>query len=162
MSSQLRSESPKKDFQSYDLGLPRPAVPRSTTFEGPTQLHRDASPIGAQRMTRVPSDNIAIKSQRSQLRPLNRANSENEGPIDPSDESNFYSSPDRSYVERSVSPATSYGSAPSRSTSYTMLEGASNVKKPPPPPPPSRAKKPPPPPPPMKRSGLSTTAVSYA
>ena len=86
----------------------------------------------------------------------------NEAVAEPSDDSIFYSSPDRSYDERSASPATSFGSAPSRSASYSALDGSTNGKKQPPPPPPSRAKKPPPPPPPMKRSALSTNNVSYA
>lgn len=155
------AESPRKESNGHDLNLARPGVNRATTFEGPTQLHRDVSP--PQRMSRVPSDNFTVRNQRAQLRPLSRISPENDLFGDPSDESTFNSSPDRSYKERSASPATSHGSAaPSRSTSYSTLASAPNGKKQAPPPPPSRAKKPPPPPPPMKRSALSTTNVSYA
>lgn len=136
---------------------------RATTFQGPTQVYRDASP--PQRVSRVPSDNLTMRTQRSQLRPLAKASTENDFFSDPSDDSTFHSnsSPDRSYKERSASPATSHGSAPpSRTASYSTLNAATNSKKQAPPPPPSRAKKPPPPPPPMKRSALSTTNVTYA
>ena len=156
-------ESPRKEMNGYDFSSARPGVNRATTFEGPTQLHRDASP--SQRLSRVPSDNFAVRNQRAQLRPLSRMSPDNDLFSDPSDESTFNgnSSPDRSCKERSASPATSHGSAaPSRNTSYSTLTAAPNGKKQAPPPPPSRAKKPPPPPPPMKRSALSTTNVSYA
>ena len=156
-------EPPRKDLDGYDFSSARPGMNRATTFEGPTQLYREASP--PQRVSRVPSDNFAVRNQRAQLRPLSRISPDNDLFNDPSDESTFNSnsSPDRSYKERSASPATSHGSAPpSRSTSYSTLVSAPNGKKQAPPPPPSRAKKPPPPPPPMKRSALSTTNVSYA
>lgn len=163
-SSHMPPDSPRKELQSYDIGPSRPGVNRATTFEGPTQLYRDYSP--PQRVSRVPSDNLAVRNQRNQLRPLSRVTADNEPFSDPSDESTFHSSssPDRSYKERSASPATSHGSAPpSRSTSYSTLIMAPNGgKKQAPPPPPSRAKKPPPPPPPMKRSALSTSNISYA
>ena len=157
------AESPRKEMNGYDFSSARPGVNRATTFEGPTQLHRDASP--SHRLSRVPSDNFTVRNQRAQLRPLSRISPDNDLFSDPSDESTFYgnSSPDRSCKERSASPATSHGSAaPSRNTSYSTLTSAPNGKKQAPPPPPSRAKKPPPPPPPMKRSALSTTNVSYA
>ena len=156
-------ESPRKEVNGYEHSSARPGVNRATTFEGPTQLYRDASP--PRRMSRVPSNNFTVRNQRAQLRPLSTISPENDLFSDPSDESNFNSnsSPDRSYKERSASPATSHGSAaPSRSTSYSTLTSAPNGKKQAPPPPPSRAKKAPPPPPPMKRSALSTTNVSYA
>lgn len=156
-------ESPRKELSGYDFSSARPGVNRATTFEGPTQLYRDTSP--SKRVSRAPSDNFTVRNQRAQLRPLSRVGPDNDLSIDPSDESTFNSnsSPDRSYKERSASPATSHGSAaPSRSTSYSTLTSAPNGKKQAPPPPPSRAKKPPPPPPPMKRSALSTTNVSYA
>jgi len=164
-SSQIPPESPQSEVQGYGYGSVRPGVNRAnTTFEGPTQLYRDSSP--PQRVSRVPSDNLTVRNQRSQLRPLSRVTPENDLFSEPSDDSTFHSSssPDRSYKERSASPATSYGSGPSRSTSYSTLSAAANggKKQAPPPPPPSRAKKPPPPPPPMKRSALSTTNVSYA
>ena len=156
-------EFPRKELSGYDFNSARPGVNRATTFEGPTQLYREASP--PQRVSRAPSDNYTVRNQRAQLRPLSRISPDNDLFSDPSDESTFNSnsSPDRSYKERSASPATSHGStAPSRSASYSTLTSAPNGKKQAPPPPPSRAKKPPPPPPPMKRSALSTTNVSYA
>lgn len=162
-SSHVPSESPQREARDNDYILSRPSNQRTNTFEGPTQLHRDSSPIPIGRTARVPSDSLTIRTQRSQLRPSARMPSGNEAFTEPSDESILYSSPDRSYDERSASPATSYGSAPSRTASYSTLNGATtNGKKQAPPPPPSRGKKPPPPPPPMKRSALSTNNVSYA
>ena len=156
-------ESPRKESQSYEFGQARPAVNRSTTFEGPSQLRRDSSPASATQMARVPSDSLAMRNQRLQLRPMSRAGTVNDLFNDPSDESTFYSSPDRSFGERSASPATSHGSATSRQASSATLNATfSNGKKQAPPPPPSRAKKPPPPPPPMKRSALSTSNLPYA
>ncbi|KAL2038453.1 hypothetical protein N7G274_008792 [Stereocaulon virgatum] len=144
----MPAELPRKELPGYDFGPARPVVNRATTFEGPTQLHRDYSP--PTRVSRVPSDNLIVRNQRAQLRPLARATPENDLLSDPSDVSTFNSnsSPDRSYMERSVSPATSHGSAPSRNDSYSTLASATNgnpslpAKKKPPPPPPSRAKKP--------------------
>ncbi|KAL9601736.1 MAG: hypothetical protein Q9219_002347 [cf. Caloplaca sp. 3 TL-2023] len=162
-SSHLLSEPLHRDGPDVDYTFSRPTNHRTNTFEGPTQIHRESSPIPIGRTSRVPSDSLTIRTQRSQLRPSGRMPSGNEPFVEPSDESILYSSPDRSYDERSASPATSYGSAPSRTASYSTLNGAApNGKKQAPPPPPSRAKKPPPPPPPMKRSALSTNNVSYA
>ncbi|KAL8874542.1 MAG: hypothetical protein Q9174_000129 [Haloplaca sp. 1 TL-2023] len=161
-SSHVVSESPQREVQYNDNGGSRPTYNRTHTFEGPTQLNRDASPIPIGRISRVPSDNLTVRTQRSQLRNTRCLPNGHEAVPEPSDDSIFYSSPDRSYDERSASPATSFGSAPSRSASYSALDGNANGKKQPPPPPPSRAKKPPPPPPPMKRSALSTNNVSYA
>jgi len=155
-------DSLRNESQGYDHNVARPGINRATTFEGPTQIRRDLSPLPDQRMSRVPSDNLTVRTQRSQLRPLARVNPENDLFGDPSDDSTFTTSPDRSHKERSASPATSTGSGPSRSASYSTLDAAPNGRKQPPPPPPSRAKKPPPPPPPMKRSALSTTTISYA
>ncbi len=147
-SSQVPLESPRKETSGYDSA--RPNINRATTFQGPTQVYRDSSP--SQRVSRVPSDNLTVRNQRSQLRPLAKVSTENDLFSDPSDDSTFHSnsSPDRSYKERSASPATSHDSAPpSRNASYSTLNAATNSKKQAPPPPPSRAKKPPPPPPPM-------------
>ncbi|KAL8710959.1 MAG: hypothetical protein Q9220_004558 [cf. Caloplaca sp. 1 TL-2023] len=161
-SSHVLSESPQREAQDYEYGSGRPNFNRTSTFEGPTQIHRDSSPIPISRTSRVPSDSLTVRTQRSQLRPTVRMPSGTEVPSDPVDDP-VYSSPDRSYDERSASPATSYGSAPSRSASYSTLNAATSTgKKQAPPPPPARAKKPPPPPPPMKRSALSTNNVSYA
>lgn len=165
VSSNYISESPRKESQAYDYGTGRPGVNRSTTFEGPTQLYRESSPVSAQRMTRVPSDSLSMRTQRAQLKPLSRVATANDPYDDPSDTSTFYSnstsSPDRYSGDRAASPATSLGSAPSRTASSSTLNSMSTNAKKPPPPPPSRAKKPPPPPP-MKRSALSTSNVQYA
>ena len=134
--------------ESADTGYSRPGYIRSTTFEGPTQLRRDVSPVAAPRLSRIPSDSLTIRTTRSNLRTVDPAIAES-NVFNDHEDSNFESnsSPDRSYGERSVSPATSHGSFPN-------LTATSTVKKGPPPPPPSRAKKPPPPPPPAKRSLL--------
>ena len=160
-------ESPRRDtYNNFEPPMSRPAYGRSnTTFEGPTQIHRDNSPPSSQRMVRVPSDNLAMRQQRANLRPMSRVISNSDVFNDPSDDSPFYSnnttnSPDRYFSERAASPAHSHGSGPSRTASYSTLNSM-NGKKAPPPPPPSRAKKPPPPPPVM-RSALSTSDVHYA
>jgi hypothetical protein len=135
--------------ESADIVHSRPGNIRSSTFEGPTQLRRDISPVAAPRLSRIPSDSLTIRTTRSNLRTVDPAIAESNIFHDQEDstlESN--SSPDRSYGERSVSPATSHGS-------FANLSTASTAKKGPPPPPPSRAKKPPPPPPPAKRSLLT-------
>lgn len=163
-------EPVRREPRKYDYGLGRPGVNRSATFEGPTQLYQGSSPTVSKPMSRFPSENLDMRSQRSQLRPVRRATSGLDMFGDPSDDStlNGSSSPDRSHEERSqrsASPATSHGSGPSRNASYSTLDGAApNGKRQAPPPPPSRSKKPPPPPPPppMKRSALSTANVSYA
>ena len=165
-SSNYFQGSPRKESQTYDLASARPLYNRSTTFEGPTQLHRDTSPASSQRMSRVPSDSLSIRPQRLPSRPLSRVMNGNDVFDDPSDTSTFYSnstsSPDRYFTERAASPAPSHGSGPSRTVSSSTLNAMSpSAKKQPPPPPPSRVKKPPPPPP-MKRSALSTSDVRYA
>lgn len=164
--SQDLYEGSRREPRNQEYG--RSGLSRASTFEGPTQLYRE-SPLSSRPMSRVPSDGLDIRAQRSQLRPLNRINTGADLFNDPSDDSTLYgsSSPDRSYEERSqrsTSPATSYGSAPSRKASSSTLNvSIQSGKKQAPPPPPSRAKKgPPPPPPPMKRSALSSMNVSYA
>lgn len=170
-SSQDPQEPSRQESRNHDYCSGRPGVNRSATFatfEGPTQLYRESSPAASKPMSRAPSDNLDMRAQRSQLRPVGRVTTGGDLFNDPVDDSIFNgsSSPDRSYEERSqrsVSPATSYGSAPSRAASYSTLTGiVPNGKRQAPPPPPSRAKKAPPPPPPMKRSALSTANVSYA
>jgi hypothetical protein len=118
---------------------------RSTTFQGPTSIHRESS---NNRQNSIPNN---IGTLKNQLRQTNRINTNHPDVFcDPSDESNISSaSPDCSYRTRSVSPATSQGS-----TGSTTANG----KRAPPPPPPSRAKKPPPPPP-MKRAEISSGNV---
>ena len=167
LSSNYLPESPRRE--TYDTTSARPQYGRSTTFEGPSQLHRDPSPNSAHRLSRVPSDSLTMRTQRAQLRPVSRIMSGNDVFDEPSDTSTFYSNstsspdryPDRYFDERAPSPATSLGSLPSRTIGTSTMNGipANGRKAPAPPPPPSRAKKPPPPPPPpppMKRSALST------
>lgn len=136
--SYSRPESPAKQV--------RPDYARSMTFEGPTQLRRDPSAPEMPRITRVPSDTLTIRSAKSQLRPVSLHVPQNQDVFNDQDDSAHSESPDRFTEERSVSPATSYGSVPSRSFSASTLS-VPGAKKGPPPPPPSRAKKPPPPPP---------------
>lgn len=133
---------------------PRPTYNRSTTFEGPAQLHqqrqRDFSPSpSTQRLTRIPSESLSVRTAlaRPQSRVASSTLAEHDVFNDNHYNSDFTNSPDRSYGERSVSPATSHGS-------FATGSGFPTSKKGPPPPPPSRAKKPPPPPPPAKRAGV--------
>lgn len=135
----------------------RPSMGRSTTFQGPASIHRELTPVSDSRRSAYPSDASTL---RGQLRPGNRIQTGGEFFCDPSDDSTLNSSsPDRSYGARSVSPATSHGSVPSRTASYSTLTNVPNGRKAPPPPPPSRAKKPPPPPP-VKRANISSTSVN--
>ena len=165
-STKTTSEVPRKDPVCTEYDHRQPSFGRAGTFAEP--MHRtESSPGPPSRLSRVPSENFAVQAQRSQLRSVQRAASGNVAYNDAITHTPFNSSsPERFFDERqrSASPATSYESGPSRSTSFTTLDGAAgNGKKAPPPPPPSRAKKPPPPPPPpMKRSALSTSNVSYA
>lgn len=133
IASYRTSEVP--NAESADVGNSRPGYTRSTTFEGPTQLRRDISPAAVPRLSRIPSDSLTIRTTRSNLRAVDSAITETNVFNDHEDstfESN--SSPDRSYGDRSVSPATSHGS-------FVNLTVTSTLKKGPPPPPPSRAKK---------------------
>lgn len=135
----------------------RPNFGRSSTFQGPTSIHRDLTPVssygGSYRKSSVPQDPGSL---RANLRPSNRVNIHDNNVFgDPSDDSTLNSgSPDRSYGERSVSPATSQGSVGSR----TLTNAANGARKAPPPPP-SRTKKPAPPPP-MKRADMSSVSVN--
>lgn len=133
----------------------RPNISRSATFQGPISIHRESTPVSSMRKATVPHDPGAA---RAHLRPSNRINTNGSDVFgDPSDDSTLNSgSPDRSYGERSVSPATSHGSGASRNASYTLANSTNSRKVPPPPP--SRAKKPPPPPP-MKRADMSSTSL---
>lgn len=163
MSSNHAGLFSEKAGQHSDCSPSRPDFSRSNTFQGPTQLQRDSSPVSPARMTRVPSDNLLMRNQRIQLRPAHRTTTGNDLFGDPPDDSAPNSSPDRYYGERSASPATSHGSAASREGSSSTLYTSFPVgKKQAPPPPPSRTTKPPPPPPPTKRSALSTSNTPFA
>lgn len=160
----------------------RPYISRSQTAQIP---NRDRTPSGQGRMAMPPverkqsfASDAAQGNLRSFLRPTTaristQDNHQASGNVfnDPSDESNANSATsDRSpggysgysHGGRSVSPATSHGSAISRQASYNnLLQGQSGnanggqgiQKKGPPPPPPSRSKKPGPPLP-VKRSDM--------
>ena len=155
-------QSPQKELSDYGIHCPRPNVGRSTTYDVVQPL-RDSSPIAGQRMARVPSDSLSIRTQKAQLRSTSRIRTEVID--DPSDTATYYSnstsSPDRYFDDRAPSPATSYGSVPSRNVSSGNLS-VMNGKKPPPPPPPSRVKKPPPPPPPPALKRVISAGAGYA
>lgn len=153
--STYMGDSPAREPYSASNGFARPGLNRTPTFEGPTQLRQDQSPVATQWIQRTTSD---LATRRNSVQPLG-----GRPPADPyaDSEASSYgrSSPERMYGGRSASPATSHGSVPSRRPSSTALNSSGLTKKAPPPPPPSRAKKPPPPPPPMKRSLVTVTDV---
>ncbi|KAL1968998.1 hypothetical protein VTN77DRAFT_832 [Rasamsonia byssochlamydoides] len=124
-----------REFSS-DSSFQRPILNRAPTFEGPTQIRGDPSPATSQVSSRISSETLSIRTARTSLRPVSI--------VDTPDDSG---SP---YDERSASPATSQGSAFSRTPSSTTVNSVSVGKKAPPPPIPSRAKKPPPPIPPKR------------
>ena len=133
-----RQESPARGHDN--LVSTRPSMTRTVTME---PSRRDISPIGAPKLTRMPSDSLTIRTTRTQLRAVDQTITEHDVFAD---DSTAYtnSSPEQSHGELSTSPATSQGSGPI-------------YKKGPPPPPPSRATKPgigkaPPPPPPLKKT----------
>ncbi|RDW88407.1 BAR-domain-containing protein [Coleophoma cylindrospora] len=141
----------------------RPSYGRSNTFQGPTSIYRETTPVASLRQSSVPNER-EVGSLRASLRPTSRIITHAADIFhDPSDDSTHNSaSPDHSYGERSVSPATSQGSYQSytsRSASFSNNLTPGNARKGPPPPPPSRAKKPPPPPP-MKRADISAGGIS--
>jgi hypothetical protein len=153
--STYMADSPARDTYPVSNGFARPGLSRTPTFEGPTQLRQDQSPVATQWIQRTTSENLT--NRRNSVQPLG-----GRFPVDPyaDSEASSYgrSSPERMYGGRSSSPATSHGSVASRRPSATALNSGL-TKKAPPPPPPSRAKKPPPPPPPMKRSLVTVTDV---
>ncbi len=155
------ASSPHRDeWNAAARPAPRPSSNRASTFEGPTRIHRDDSAAALPRLSRTPTESSVIQAGRSQLRPVKTTATAHDTFGDGGYDSHHdgSSSPERSYGERSISPATSYSSIPSRNASWSTAECGNSVgaKKAPPPPPPSRSKKPPPPPP-MKRSALSTS-----
>lgn len=149
LETRLERLNTNDDYYTESPQSQRPGMgSRSSTFQGPTAIYRE-SPISA-----TSRQNSDVGNLRGQLRQTNRINTRDAPDVfgDPSDESTLNSaSPDRSYGARSVSPATSHGSA-------GALTNASNGRKAPPPPP-SRAKKPPPPPP-MKRADISSASLN--
>jgi hypothetical protein len=116
----------------------RPQFGRSTTYDAPAMTRRDMSPAGSRPLSRVPSDTLMIRTGRNNMR-----NAQDQDVF--ADDSGYSNgSPDPSYGDASVSPATSTGSS-----------AAALTKRAPPPPPPSRTKKPPPPPVPQKRTAYA-------
>lgn len=69
-SSHVPSESSYREAPNNDFGNSRPNIHRTNTFEGPTQLHRDSSPIPIGRTSRVPSDSLTVRTQRRSCGPL--------------------------------------------------------------------------------------------
>ena len=123
-------------------------------FEGPTSLAREQSPVGMQRLARVPPEPLAqIQGARNGLRVTKRVENGfvngNGNGIFADDQSDYSESPTE------MSRSTSWTNS---TTAGQNGVGATTAKKPPPPPPPSRSKKPPPAPP-LKRSALSTSEV---
>ncbi|KAJ5795106.1 hypothetical protein N7457_001705 [Penicillium paradoxum] len=148
-------ESPPKDSYVNTNGVSRPVLNRVPTFEGPAQLRQEQAPVASQWIQqRTASENMGAFGRRSSTQVGSGRISAD--PYADSEEVSSYgrSSPERMFGGgRSISPATSHGSVPSRRPSTNNLNSLGS-KKAPPPPPPSRAKKPPPPPP-VKRSLLA-------
>lgn len=142
-------------------------TPRKQSADETNSVHasRGASQFKGVRLPRSNTDPPG-QFTKPKLHQVSRISTNGDLFADASEESAFAnSSPDRSCDEQPESPTTSFGSTPSRVTSFgTMSAGTSTAKKAaPPPPPPSRAKKPPPPPPPpMKRSGLGAGSMQQA
>lgn len=149
------SDSPPRENYTNFNGASRPVLNRVPTFEGPSQLRQEQSPVASQWIQqRTASENLSGFGHRSSTQVGSGRISAD--PYADSEEVSSYgrSSPERMFNGgRSISPATSHGSVASRRPSATNLNTL-GLKKAPPPPPPSRAKKPPPPPP-MKRSLLA-------
>ena len=61
--------SPMREKAGFDFPITKPAITRTATFEGPTSLHRDSSPVALPRLSRTPTEST-IMSSRSQLRPV--------------------------------------------------------------------------------------------
>lgn len=125
----------------WDGPRQRPAVSRTTTFEG----REDRQSMTPPALNRAPTDISAISATRNNLRQVNRPHKDTFADSSDSGSHGDYSPSDG----RSVSPATSQGSP----TSWTANGAAStlNSTSKRAPPPINRAKKPPPPPPPVRR-----------
>ncbi|POS83155.1 hypothetical protein EPUL_003969 [Erysiphe pulchra] len=141
------------NVSSYDDGSEDEAKPsyyRSNAVQN-QKPYRDSNQTSAIRQN---SDVVALRAG------LRRTKIERQDIFgDPSDDSTMNSmSPDRSCRERSVSPATSSESNPSRSK-HPRPTSTYNYRKGPPPPPPNRSKKPPPPP--VKRADIITAGYKY-
>lgn len=142
----------QRDPHPVSNAYSRPVLSRTPTFEGPTQIRHEQSPVASQWIQRTTSDTLPARRNSTFLNTRTTID-----PYADSEVSSYgsygRSSPERMYGDRSCSPATSHGSSvASRRPSSVALNQSGLAKKAPPPPPPSRAKKPPPPPPPVKRT----------
>ncbi|KAJ5735940.1 uncharacterized protein N7483_001065 [Penicillium malachiteum] len=148
--SSNHADASPRDAYPTNNSYSRPVLSRTPTFEGPTQLRQEQSPVASQWIQRTASDTLSTRRSSTYLNARSTVD-----PYADSEVSSYgsygRSSPERMYGDRSCSPATSHGSVPSRRPSSTALNASGLSKKAPPPPPPSRAKKPPPPPP-VKRT----------
>ena len=132
---------PGREAFQGENGFQRPTLTQAQTFEGPMQLRRISENQGARRASsqvpsihRVPSDPYV------------------DSPDEVSASSYTGTSPEYFQRGRSVSPATSHGSAVSSTGAGSAIMNGGSLNKRAPPPPPPRSKKPAPPPPPMKRT----------
>lgn len=137
-------ELPGREAFATDPSSQRPVANRVSTFEGPMQL-RQEQPWQSR-------ENHTFRRTTSHIQPVSRVASDPYA--DPSDEASSYNGTGPGYLQRgrSVSPATSHGSAMSRTTSASTMNGVPPKKAPPPPPP--RSKKPAPPPLPMMKKPI--------
>ncbi|OQE12341.1 hypothetical protein PENVUL_c001G06225 [Penicillium vulpinum] len=154
--TKLYAESPPRETYGNTGNLSRPVLNRIPTFESPSQLRQDQSPVSSQWIQqRTASENLGGFGRRSNTQ-IGNGRLTADPYADPEEASSYgRSSPERMFSGgRSISPATSHGSSVvSRRPSANNLNSIGS-KKAPPPPPPSRSKKPPPPPP-VKRSLLA-------
>lgn len=144
----------------------RPFAGRANTFQvGPSSLDRERG-AGSGRASGSTTPNSSayggisnVGSLRGQLRPSGRVSSRQDDIFaDRDDDTASGSGSANDWADqRSVSPATSFGSLSRSTSNLAMSHSVSNVsnggRKAPPPPPPSRAKKPPPPVPAKREIG---------
>ncbi|KAJ5223610.1 hypothetical protein N7468_008152 [Penicillium chermesinum] len=124
----------RESFPTVTGGYARPVLNRTSTFESPTQLRQEQqTPTSSPWIQRTASETLANRCNSTQL--LNRP------PVDPYADSEVSSygsygrsSPERMNGGRSLSPATSHGSAASRRPSAAALNSSATglAKKAPP------------------------------
>lgn len=152
--------SPQRDSQPSIQS--RSALARNNSFESSARAYREDLPTSRPKIGRPATDTNLSQPGRIQVRTPTKVGGRGDKTYDGYDSPDRSSSPDQPFTERSTSPATSYGSGPSRMIALVSSDAAnaSQLRKgPAPPPPPSRSKKPPPPPP-AKRSALSASEVA--
>ncbi|KAK3676330.1 hypothetical protein LTR78_003604 [Recurvomyces mirabilis] len=141
--------SPRRETPGFDFPI-RPAAQRAASgFEGPTSISRNESPAGMPRLSRVPTDPIALMAAATGGRDGLRVSKRDSqiGNVFGDDQSDYSTEPSSAFDRLQHS----------RTSSFSQQDGG---RKAPPPPPPSRSKKPPPPPP-LKRSALSTSEIPH-